>query len=98
MDLTMIITLLKKELEEELKKQFTCFRENIEKYITLTVPIEKEVTRTDKNGKGITKTYLTYYKLLIAQNLWQTHYQILSIVFLKEFIELNVNMDMMIKM
>ena len=44
----MIITLLKKELEEELKKQFTCFRENIEKYITLTVPIEKEVTRTDK--------------------------------------------------
>ena len=48
MDLTMIIILSKKELEEELKKKFTCFRENIEKYITLTVPIEKEVTRTDK--------------------------------------------------
>ena len=43
------------------------------------------------------KTYLTYYNLLIAQDLWQAHYQILSIIFLKEFIELNVNTDMMIK-
>ena len=41
--------------------------------------------------------YLTYYNLLIAQNLWQAHYQILSIIFLKEFMELNANMDMMIK-
>ena len=43
------------------------------------------------------KIYLTYYNLLIAQDLWQAHYQILSIIFLKEFIELNVNTDMMIK-
>ena len=42
------------------------------------------------------KIYLTYYNLLIAQDLWQAHYQILSIIFLKEFIELNVNTDMMI--
>ena len=41
--------------------------------------------------------YLTYYNLLIAQDLWQAHYQILSIIFLKEFIELNVNLDMIIK-
>ena len=34
---------------------------------------------------------------MIAQGLWQAHYQILSIIFLKEFIELNVNTDMMIK-
>ena len=34
-----------------------------------TVPIEKEVTRIDKNGEGITKKYLTYYNLLIAQYL-----------------------------
>ena len=34
---------------------------------------------------------------MIAQDLWQTHYQILSIIFLTEFIELNVNKDTMIK-
>ena len=31
------------------------FRKNTEKYITFTVPIEKEVTRTDKNREEITK-------------------------------------------
>ena len=44
----------------------------------------------------IRKAYHTYYNLMIAHDLWQAHYQILSIIFLKEFIELNVNMDMMI--
>ena len=43
-----------KELAE-FKKQFTCLRENTETYITFTVPIEKEVTRIDKNGEEITK-------------------------------------------
>ena len=38
-----------------------------------------------------------YYILSITQDLWQAHYQILSIIFLKEFIELNVNKNMMIK-
>ena len=52
---------------------------------------------SDKNGEEITKQYLTYYNLMIAQGLWQAHYQILSIIFLKKFIELNVNMDMMVK-
>ena len=33
----------------------TCLGENTEKYITLIVPIEKEVIRTDKNGDEITK-------------------------------------------
>ena len=32
-----------KELAEEFKKQFTCLGENSEKYITFTVPIEKEI-------------------------------------------------------
>ena len=32
----------------------------------------------------------------MAQDLWQIDYQILSIIFLKEFIELNVNFDAMI--
>ena len=47
--------------------------------------------------KKLQKIYLTYYNLLIVQDLWQAHYQILSIIFLKEFIELNVHADMMIK-
>ena len=44
-----------KELTEEFKKQFTCLAENTEKHITFTVPIEKGITRIDKNGKEITK-------------------------------------------
>ena len=48
--------------------------------------------------KKLQKIYLTYYNLLIAQDLWQVNYQILSITFLKELIELNVNSDTMIKM
>ena len=47
--------------------------------------------------KKLQKVYVTYYNLLIVQDLWQVHYQILSIIFLKEFIELNVNLDTMIK-
>ena len=43
------------------------------------------------------KLYLTYYNLLVAQDLWQAYYQILSITFLRKFIELNVNMGMMRK-
>ena len=39
-----------KELAEEFKKQFTCSGENTEKCITFTVPVDKEVTRTNKNG------------------------------------------------
>ena len=35
------------------------------------------------------KIYLTYSSLLRAQDLWQAHYQVLSIIFLKEWIELN---------
>ena len=47
--------------------------------------------------KKLQKTYLTYSNLLIVQDLWQAHYQILSIIFQKKFIKLNVNMDMMMK-
>ena len=43
------------------------------------------------------KLYPTDYNLFTVQDLWQANYQILLITLLKEFIELNVNMDMMIK-
>ena len=82
-----------KELAEEFKKQFAVLGENIEKYITFTALVEKKVTRIAKNGEKITKKYLTYYNLLTGQDLWQAHYQILLIMFLKEFIKLNVNDD-----
>ena len=83
---------IRKELAEEFRKQFTCLEENTKKYITFTVPIE-----LIKMVKKLQKVYLIYYNLLIAQDLWQAHYQILSNIFLKEFIELNVNLDMAIK-
>ena len=47
--------------------------------------------------KKLQNIYLTFYNLLIAQDLWQAHHQILSIIFLKEFIELNINSETMIK-
>ena len=43
-----------KELAEEFKIQFTPLGENTGKYITFAVPIEKEVTRIDKNGEEVT--------------------------------------------
>ena len=50
-----------------------------------------------KMEKKLQKMYLTYYNLLIAQDFWQAHNQILSTIFLKEFTELNVNLDTMMK-
>ena len=47
--------------------------------------------------KKLQKMHLIYDNLLIAQYLWQAHYQIWSIMFLKEFIKLNVNTNTMIK-
>ena len=47
--------------------------------------------------KKLQKIYPIDYNLLKAQDLWQAHSQILSIIFLKEFIKLNVNTDTMIK-
>ena len=72
-------------------KKIYLFGGNTEK--TFTVPIEREVTRIDKNGEEITN-----YNLLIAQDLWQANYQILSIIFQKKFMKLAVNMKKMKKM
>ena len=49
--------------------------------------------RHGRSGKYI--LHITIF--LIAQDLWRFFYQILSIIFLKEFIELNVNTNMIIK-
>ena len=47
--------------------------------------------------KKLQKIYLTYYSLFILQDSWQVHYQILTIIFLKEFIKLNIKTFTMIK-
>ena len=47
--------------------------------------------------KKLQKICLTYYNVLIAQDLRQAHYEILSIILLKYLIKLNVNTDMVIK-
>ena len=40
---------------EEFKKQFSSLEESTEIYITVTVPIENEVTRINKNREEVTK-------------------------------------------
>ena len=47
--------------------------------------------------KKLQKIYPTDYNLLIAQDLWKARYQILLIILLKEFIKLNVKMNIIIK-
>ena len=54
-----------KRISKRIKKnQLTSSAENAEKYITFTVPIEKETTSTDKNGEKITKN-ISYILQLI---------------------------------
>ena len=86
-----------KELAEDFEKQFTRLGENTETYITFSVRMQEEVTRIDNNKVEITKEYRTDYNSLIAQDLWQAHYQIVSIMLLKEIIKLNVNTNTLIK-
>ena len=64
-----------------MKKKFVRLRENTEKYIISTVPIEKEVRTIDKNEEDITNNLSYRLKILEAQDLRQAHYQILSISF-----------------
>ena len=82
---------------EEFEGQSTSLEENTKKYITFSVPVEKKVTRIDKNGKKLQKLYLKDYDLFTAQDLREAHYQILSIIFMKLLIKWNVNTDTMIK-
>ena len=56
--------------------QFSCLGESIEKYITFTVPIEREVRRNEKVEIKLQKNYLTYNSLWIPQDLLQVHYQV----------------------
>ena len=55
--------LIIKELLEEFKGQFTCLGENTEKYITVSIPVEKELAKMEN------KRDVTYQNLLAVQNL-----------------------------
>ena len=67
------------------------------KYITFAVPIENEVRRIDQNGEKNTKNISYILQLIKSAKLKQVLCQILLIIYLKDFIELNVNEDIMIK-
>ena len=86
-----------KELAEEFKKQFTCLGENTEKYITFTVPIEKEVTRIDKNGEEITKNISCILQFIDCTRFIASSLSNLVNNFSEGFIILNVNPDTMVK-
>ena len=78
-------------------KEFTCLRENTEKYIIFAVPIEKVVTRIKTNREKIAKNLSYILQFIDSAKFMASYYQILSITFLKESRELNLNLDAMIK-
>ena len=82
-----------KELAEEFKGQFNYSGEHTEKCITFSVPVEKDVTRIDKNGKEIIKT-ISYRLQFIDKARFMA--SSLSDVFnnLAELKKLSVNTDM----
>ena len=74
-----------KELAKEFMVQFECFGEYSEKYKIFSVPIEKEIKKVDKDLNENIVTISYKIKFIIAQNLWQFHYQILLLTSQKEF-------------
>ena len=50
-----------KKLAEKFKTKFTCLRENTEKDIKFTVPIETKDTRIEKNGEQIKEKYNLHF-------------------------------------
>ena len=67
--------------EFEFEGKFECLGENTEKHKTFSISVEKEVIKIDK--------VFTKQKILIVQDLWQLHYQILLIIPQKKFTKLN---------
>ena len=86
-----------KELAEEFKNNLLVQEKILKNTSLLQFQQKKKLQELIKMDKKLQKIYVTYYNLRIAQDLWQDHHQILSIIFLKEFRELNENMDMLIK-
>ena len=76
-------------------KEFIELNVNQDTVSIASIKKKKNLKQLIKMEKKLQKIYHTYYILLIVQNLWQAHLKILLIVYLKDFIELNVNQNMM---
>ena len=74
---------------QEFKGQFKYLGEITKKWITFSAPIEKEIKVYEKTSGDIIDEKITYkLKLADSAKFIPTHYQILQIIFLKEFIKL----------
>ena len=82
-------------MPEQLEKQFPCLGENTEKYMTFTIPTEKEMTRIDKNGGEATKNIPYILQFIDIARFMASSLSNLVKILLKEFIKLNVTMDTM---
>ena len=52
-----------KELAEKCEDEFTCLRENTEKYITFPIPIQKQAVRIDKKVRTKSKKFTLQIKI-----------------------------------
>ena len=77
-------------MQKKLKEKFNCLGENKEQYKTFSLPIKKEATRINKNGKEMTRTISYKLKFIDNTRSMAAHYQVLSIIFLRQFIKLSV--------
>ena len=73
------------------------YKLNILKYTIFTVPIEKEVTRIDKNGEEITKNIYYILEFIVSARFMASLLSNFVNNVCEECVEYNVNTDMMIK-
>ena len=82
-----------KELANEYKGEFNCLGEKIlrnKKTFSFSEVKKKNLKKVVKAVKKLLNLYLIKQNFLTAQDSWQAHYQILSIILPKKFIKLNV--------
>ena len=82
-----------KELAEEFITQLACLGENTEKYITFTVPIEKEVKRIDRNEEEIISRFMASSLSNLVNNLSEGIHRINTEMMIKnvKLVELNIS-------
>ena len=76
-----------KRISNTFEWKFEYLGENTEKYIFFSIPIEKSVTKADKDGY---RSIVTISFKITFIDLYQLHYQILLIISQKKFTKLNV--------
>ena len=81
-----------KELANEFEGEFECLWENAEKNKTFSVPLEKEVTKFDKDGDESLVIVSYKMKFIDSARFMATSLSILFIISQKEFTKLNVRL------